>query len=218
MKEFENITDELIYNYVEAFTTKENELLYKINRDTHVNVLNPRMISGSYQGKLLEMISLMIKPEKILELGTYTGYSAICLAKGLQKGGKLITIEHDVELEGRIRHNIDMAGMSNVIDLKIGKALDVLKEIKENNFDLIFLDADKENYLVYYPILKGLLKPNGWLLSDNVLWSGKVFNPESKDKVTNILREFNRIVDKDEEVENIILPLRDGLSLVRKCV
>lgn len=202
--------------YAEAHTTAAGPLLERLERDTHVNVLDPRMLSGSYQGKLLEMISRMISPSRILEVGTYTGYSAICLAKGLKEGGSLLSIEHNPELEDRIRAYWREAGLQDKAELRLGEAFDILPSLPPASFDLIFLDADKRNYTHYYPLLKHLLKAGGWLLADNVLWSGKVLDVRCHDKDTQAMRAFNDAVQEDSEVENILLPLRDGISLVRK--
>lgn len=202
--------------YAEAHTTPAEPLLERLERDTHVNVLDPRMLSGAYQGKLLEMISRMIAPSRILEVGTYTGYSAICLAKGLKEGGSLLSIEHNPELEDRIRAYWSEAGLQDKAELRLGEALDILPTLPPASFDLIFLDADKRNYTLYYPLLKRLLKAGGWLLADNVLWSGKVIDVRCHDKDTQAMGAFNDRVHRDPDTENILLPLRDGISLVRK--
>ena len=211
-----NLVPEAIDEYVQAHTAPVDSLLEQLDRDTHVNVLCPRMLSGAYQGKLLEMISRMISPEKILEVGTYTGYSAICLAKGLRPGGRLTTIEHNPELEKRIRSYFRKAGLDDRVELLVGEAADLLPRFPAASFDLIFLDADKEAYLSYYPLLKRLLTEGGWLLIDNVLWNGKVADYRAKDKDTCLLRELNDKIQQDPEMDNVMLPVRDGLSLLRK--
>ncbi len=207
---------EELSGYIEGHTSPVEPLLSALDRDTHVNVLCPRMLSGAYQGKLLEFLSRMISPERILEVGTYTGYSAICLAKGLKEGGRLLTIEHNPELEERIRAYLGKAGMSGIVELKIGEAADLLPALPEAGFDLVFLDADKAHYAEYYPMLKRVLKPGGWLLIDNVLWNGKVWSAEANDKDTRVLRDLNRMVSEDPDVENVLLPVRDGINIVRK--
>ncbi len=205
-----------LQRYAEAYTSPVGPLLDRLERDTHVNVLDPRMLSGAYQGKLLEMLSRMIAPSRILEVGTYTGYSAICLAKGLREGGRLLSIEHNPELEERIRAYWREAGIQDKAELRLGEALEILPTLPPASFDLIFLDADKRNYILYYPELKRLLKAGGWLLADNVLWSGKVLDTRFHDKDTQAMCAFNDEVHRDPDTENILLPLRDGISLVRK--
>lgn len=202
--------------YACSHTSPVDELLTQLDRDTHVNVLNPRMLSGAFQGKFLEMISRMVTPRHILELGTYTGYSAICLAKGLAEGGTVTTIEHNAELKKRILTYFDKAGLSDRIELILAEAMQVLPEMEDGSFDFIFLDADKANYVNYYPHLKRLLCRGGWLVADNVLWSGKVYDPSWNDKDTQVLREFNDMVQSDAEMDNILLPVRDGIILARK--
>ena len=207
---------EELSEYIEEHTSPVESLLSALDRDTHVNVLCPRMLSGAYQGKLLEFLSRMISPERILEVGTYTGYSAICLAKGLKPGGRLLTIEHNPELEERIREYLGKAGLSDMVELRIGEAAELLPELPEAGFDLAFLDADKAHYAEYYPLLKRVLKPGGWLLIDNVLWNGKVWSADAKDKDTRAVRDLHRMVLEDPEVENVLLPVRDGINIVRK--
>ncbi|MEG1498328.1 MAG: O-methyltransferase [Bacteroidales bacterium] len=216
MDDFDLKTDSKMYAYVEKHTALVKESLCQLERDTHVNVLGSRMISGAYQGKFLELLSQMIQPFSILEVGTYTGYSAICLASGLRLKGKLITLEHNEELKDRILKYVENAGYREKIELRIVEALPHLQSMQEENFDLIFLDADKENYLNYYPLLLNKLRIGGWLLIDNVLWSGKVYESAYKDKITEILRKFNDNIQMDSNVENIMLPFRDGLSLLRR--
>lgn len=203
-----------IQHYAEQHTSSESDLLKKINRDTHARIMMPRMLSGHLQGRLLSMISHMIRPNSILEIGTYTGYSAICLAEGLRPGGKLITIDANEELEDLVRSYFNEAGLEHQIDFIIGKALDILPTL-DVKFDLVFIDADKENYSGYYDYAIKQLNLGGYILADNVLWSGKVLQ-EKTDKDTRALQEFNRKVHNDPRVENVLLPVRDGIMLARK--
>ena len=207
---------EALMAYAEAHTTPADAFLQALERDTYVNVLCPRMISGSYQGKLLEMICRMIRPMRVLEVGTYTGYSAICMAKALPEGGRITTIEHNEELQERILQAFEQAQVAQKIELLLGEAERILPGLPPGTFDFVFLDADKAGYQSYYPLVKTLLAPGGWLLADNVLWNGKVYAPSCHDKDTLSVRAFNRAVQEDTEVENLLLPVRDGLMLVRK--
>jgi predicted O-methyltransferase YrrM len=204
-----------IQAYSEAHTTPESEVLQKLHRDTHTKVLMPRMLSGHLQGRLLSQFSHMLRPKSILEIGTYTGYSAICLAEGLADGGKLITIDKNEELEAMMRKAWHAAGLSDVIELHLGDARAILPGIP-GPFDLVFIDADKKNYLLYYQEILPKVRPGGIILADNVLWSGKVANPESKDVDTLALREFNAFVANDPRVETLLLPIRDGIMMARK--
>jgi caffeoyl-CoA O-methyltransferase len=208
------VNSEEILGYAEAHTSPETPLLKKINRDTHANVLKPRMLSGHMQGRVLSMISKMIRPTTILEIGTYTGYSAICLCEGLQPGGKLITIERNEELEVKLNEYFKTAGLEDVVDLRIGDAKEVLQSL-EGRFDLVFIDADKENYCNYYDLVIDKVPAGGYILADNVLWSGKVVEP-SPDKDTRAILSFNDQVHNDSRVENVLLPVRDGIMLIRK--
>ncbi len=202
--------------YAEEHTSSENDVLYKLNRETHLKVIHPRMLSGHLQGKLLEMISCMIQPMQILEIGTFTGYSAICLSKGLKRGGKLHTIEHNPELKKIACDAFKQAGIENNINYHLGNALDVIPKIDEM-FDLVFIDADKENYLTYYKLIFDKVTKGGFILADNALWSGKVLeSPEIKDKKTKGLIAFNDFVQQDKRVENGLLIVRDGIMVVRK--
>jgi predicted O-methyltransferase YrrM len=212
----EFIADRL-QQYCDNHTKPESDLLKQLNRDTHANVLQPRMLSGHFQGRLLSMISHMVKPHTILEIGTYTGYSAICLAEGLAQGGKLITIDVNAEREAMVNKYIQMAGMQAHIQHIIGDAYNIIKTLP-HTFDLVFIDADKQNYPRYYELVMERLSPCGYLLIDNVLWSGKVIDDEAlqKDKDTQALHQLNETIQKDNRVENILLPVRDGLMLVRK--
>ncbi len=200
--------------YAEEHSSEESELLKRINRETHSKVLMPRMLSGHLQGRFLSMISKMIKPKTILELGTYTGYSAICLAEGLQENGKLITIDANEELESRVRTYFKEAGLENTIDYRIGDARQLVTRLA-GPFDLVFIDADKESYSLYYDLVFDKLSIGGIILADNVLWSGKVLNPKP-DKDTRAILEFNKKVMTDTRAEKMLLPLRDGVLMIRK--
>lgn len=203
-----------IQRYVEKHTTTENELLKKIDRETHVQVLHARMLSGHLQGRLLSMISCMIRPRVILEIGTYTGYSALCLAEGLADDGKLITIDINEELEERVRGYFREANLQDKIDYRIGNALDIISGL-EDRLDLVFIDADKENYHRYFDLVIDRVNLNGFILADNVLWSGKVLDT-NHDKDTRAIIEFNEKVQRDSRVENVLLPIRDGIMVMRK--
>ena len=203
-----------LQQYAELHTSPENDLLRSINRDTYAHVLMPRMLSGHLQGRVLSMISHMIKPERVLEIGTYTGYSALCLAEGLQTAGKLITIDVNEELESKVRKSFSESPYQSLIDYRIGNALEIIPTLADS-FDLIFLDADKINYSKYYDLVFDKLKVGGFLLADNVLWSGNVLAPDPG-KDTRAILEFNRKVQTDPRVENVLLTIRDGLMLVRK--
>ena len=206
--------DVQIQQYSEAHTSPPSVILQKIDRDTHANVLMPRMLSGQLQGRFLSMISHMIKPDAILEIGTYTGYSAICLCEGLSPHGKLITIDLNEELESRVRRSFEKANLSSRIDYRIGDARQLIPTLHEL-FDLVFIDADKENYSLYFDLVIDKIKSGGYILADNVLWSGKVVQPKP-DKDTRALLAFNTKIQSDPRVENILLPIRDGLMLMRK--
>jgi predicted O-methyltransferase YrrM len=209
-----NIIDEKIQRYAELHTSPESDLLKKINRDTHVKVSMPRMLSGHLQGRVLSMISAMIRPQRILEIGTYTGYSALCLAEGLAPGGKLITIDINEELETKVRSCFNEAGLADRIEFYIGDAISIIPILNET-FDLIFIDADKENYSRYFDLVIDKVREGGIILADNVLWSGKVLQ-EKPDKDTRAIIEFNRKIQADQRVENVLLPIRDGILMIRK--
>lgn len=202
--------------YAEEHSSNESDVLYRLNRETHLKVLMPRMLSGAMQGKLLEMLSQMIRPKNILEIGTYTGYSAICLAKGLPANGVIHTIEKNPELETIAKKYFTEAGIEHQVNYHLGNALDIIPTIEEK-FDLVFLDADKDNYLNYYHLIFDKLNPGAYIFADNVFWSGKVLTkPHPKDKEAIGIIEFNDFIQQDDRVENVMLPLRDGLSLIRK--
>jgi predicted O-methyltransferase YrrM len=205
-----------IEDYILNHSDPEDPVLAELNRETNLKILRPRMLSGHLQGKMLEMISKMIRPQKILEIGTYTGYSAICLSKGLQKDGVLHTIEINDELEHFIRKYLQKANLENNIKLHIGNALKIIPDLEET-FDLVFIDGDKRQYSEYYHTLFDYVKPGGFILADNVLWSGKVIKLESPDdEYTKGIFAFNELITKDNRVEKVIIPLRDGLTLIRK--
>jgi len=208
--------DEKLDEYVCAHTSAESDLLYKLNRETHLKILQPRMLSGHFQGRVLSMLSKMIQPERILELGTYTGYSALCLLDGLQADGELITIDCNEELEDFASSYFDKHLRRDTIKQLVGDAMDIIPTLV-GKFDLVFIDADKDNYLNYYKLLIDKIPSGGYLLADNVLWSGKVVDEKSlNDKDTLAIKEFNLFVQNDERVENVMLPIRDGLLMIRK--
>ncbi|GGG19179.1 O-methyltransferase [Pontibacter amylolyticus] len=209
--------DEELQQYAEEHTSPESELLHKINRQTHLNVMRPRMLSGHLQGRLLSMFSYMIRPKQILEVGTYTGYSALCLAEGLQEDGTLHTIDINEELEDTVRGYIKEAGLSESVKYYIGNALEIIPTI-DVTFDLVFIDADKYNYTNYYNLVIDRVRSGGYIIADNVLWSGKVLAKYRKklDEDTAALLDFNKMVQDDPRVENILLPVRDGLMVARK--
>ena len=217
--------------YISSHSTPENEVLESITRDTYVHVLNPHMLSGHVQGRVLSMISHMIRPKRILELGTFTGYSALCLAEGLAEGGKLVTIEHNDELEDTIRRNLAKSPLGEKIELLIGDAKDILqakpvlqqsgltakRSYSEAVFDLVFIDADKREYCAYLDLVYPLVPVGGFILADNTLWDGHIIDPAyDKDKQTLGLRAFNDRLAADERFEQVIVPLRDGLTIIRK--
>ena len=206
------------FRYADLHTSPEPPLLSQLNRETHVQTLMPRMLSGHAQGRLLSMISYMVRPRRVLELGTFTGYAALCLAEGLASDGELHTIEFNPELETRIRRYIAAAGLTERVHLHIGAAAHIVPTLVET-WDLVFIDADKINNDIYYELVLPQVRPGGLLLVDNVLWGGKVVDSypvKPSDKDTHAVRAFNDKVQADARVENVFLPLRDGLLLVRK--
>jgi predicted O-methyltransferase YrrM len=203
-------------NYCETYTSAESEILKQLNRETHLKVVSPRMLSGHLQGRFLSFISKLQRPELIVEIGTYTGYSALCLSEGLTEKGRLISIDVNEETSAFAKSFIQKTEFSNKIELVLADAKEYIPTIKEA-IDLVFIDADKKNYLNYYHLVIDQLKPGGLIIADNVLWSGKITMPESSmDKETQALHEFNKFVQQDERVENMLLPVRDGLMVVRK--
>lgn len=212
----EFLSKELI-PYLERHSTPMSDLLNQLERETHQKTTQPHMLSGSYQGRLLSLISKMLNPTSILEIGTFTGYATLCLAEGLRKNGKIITIDRNEELAYLPKKYFDASPFSNQIDFQLGTALELLDEISEKSFDLVFIDADKKNYLAYYEKIIGKMSSGGVILADNVLWYGKVLEEViENDTETQILKEFNEKVANDERVEVVILPIRDGISLIRK--
>lgn len=206
-----------ITEYAENFTDSEPSLLQQLNRDTHCNVLIPRMLSGHLQGRFLSFISKIKQPKYILEIGTYTGYAALCLAEGLTPDGELHTIEKNEELEPRILKYFNVSGKESQLNLHIGNALEIIPKI-DRPFDLVFIDADKENYTNYFDLLIDRLPSGAIIIADNVLWSGKVLDTKELeiDLETKALHLFNEKIHQDSRVENILLPIRDGLMMVRK--
>lgn len=217
--------------YIEQHSSPESAVLQQITRSTHLEVINPRMLSGHVQGRVLSMISQMIRPKRILELGTFTGYSALCLAEGLTEDGRLVTLEHNDEMESSIRRNFALSPLGEKIDLVIGDAKEILENfelrIKDlelgavsdrgEQFDLVFIDADKKEYCDYLDLVLPLVREGGWILADNTLWDGHIVDSAyDKDKQTIGLRAFNDKVAQDERLEKVILPLRDGLTIIRK--
>lgn len=209
--------DKDLQRYIEAHTEGESELLKKINRETHVNVLRPRMLSGHLQGRMLSMISHMIRPKYILEIGTYTGYSALCLAEGMQEEGRLITIEVNEELEYRIQSYFDQSGYRDQLELHIGDASKLIPTLPFE-WDMVFIDADKANYGNYFDLVIDRVAPGKFIVVDNVLWSGKVLekNREKLDKDTEAIVAFNQYVHEDDRVSNVLFPVRDGIMILRK--
>ncbi|MCX6195139.1 MAG: O-methyltransferase [Flavobacteriia bacterium] len=207
--------DPLLEKYVCEHTANESDLLKKINRETHLEVLQPRMLSGHLQGRVLSMFSKMIQPDRILEIGTYTGYSALCLAEGLTSIGKLVTIDINEELAPRVRSYFSASGFSEQIDYKIGAAMELIPTLNEK-WDIVFIDADKHNYINYYHLVFPMVNIGGYIIADNVLWSGKVIDSSHNDKDTQLLRDYNLLNHEDERVEEVLFPIRDGLMVSRK--
>lgn len=205
-----------INSYCETYSDCESELLAKLNRETHLKVVSPRMLSGHLQGRFLSFISKLHQPKLILEIGTYTGYSALCLAEGLHPEGKLISIDVNEETSTFANSFIKTTPYANKIELVVADAKEYIQTIKMP-LDLVFIDADKKNYLSYYNLIINKLSHGGLIIADNVLWSGKIIMPEhDMDRETLALHEFNKFVQKDERVENLLLPIRDGLMIIKK--
>lgn len=206
---------EKIDNYVVNHSQEEPQILKELSKETWQKVLNPRMLSGAFQGRILSMISKLIQPSSILEIGTYTGYSALCLAEGLSKNGKIITIDKNEELETLQNKYFEKSGFRNQIEQKVGNALEIIATI-DKKFDLVFIDADKSNYVNYFHLIIDKMNSGGIILSDNVLWSGKVIeelNP--KDIDTKVLLAYNKLMNTDSRIETVLLPVRDGLTISR---
>lgn len=211
-----NFIDQSIQEYSEQHTSPQSHLLNKIERDTYANVILPRMLSGHLQGRILSMFSNILLPRYILEIGTYTGYSALCLAEGLAINGQLITIDINEELEHRTQEFFNQSPYKENINFRIGNALDIIPTLVDN-IDLVFIDADKENYINYFQLIINKVKKGGIIIVDNVLWSGKVTQPiQQGDKETSALISFNNAIQKDDRVDNVLFPVRDGLMVIRK--
>jgi predicted O-methyltransferase YrrM len=206
----------LLDQYILDHTSPEDDFLKELDRETHLTILRSRMLSGHLQGQILSMISCMIKPQYILEIGTFTGYSALCLAKGLPENGRLHTIEIDDELESIAQKYFVKSGMNDKIIQHIGDARQIISSL-ENKFDLVFIDADKREYCEYYNLVFDKISVGGFLLADNILWNGKVVDPaEFDDEQTRGILDFNNLVHNDIRVKNAILPVRDGIMLIQK--
>lgn len=208
-----------ISEYIEQHSSPESDILRQITRSTHLEVINPRMLSGHVQGRVLSMLSQMIQPRRILELGTFTGYSALCLAEGLTSDGTLITIEHNDEMEDAIRRNLSLSPLGEKIQLLIGDAKEYLSSLNTSEtlpFDFVFIDADKKEYSDYLHLVLPFVRTGGWILADNTLWDGHIIDPAyDKDRQTIALREFNDLVAHHPRLDKVILPLRDGLTIIR---
>jgi predicted O-methyltransferase YrrM len=206
---------EKLEDYVISHTQNEPQLLQQLNKETWQKILNPRMLSGTYQGRVLSMISKIINPKSILEIGTYTGYSALCLGEGLQKNGTLITIDKNEELEAFSKKYFNASNYKNQIEQLTGNALEIIPTINKK-FDLVFIDADKANYSNYFHLIIDKMNPGGIILSDNVLWSGKVIEEiKPNDMDTQELLVYNKLLNNDERIETVLLPIRDGLTISR---
>lgn len=204
-----------IEEYLEQHTTPMDEVLRELYRETHLHAMNPRMASGPVQGRFLQLLCQLMQPKKVLEIGTFTGFATICMARGMASDGVLTTIEANEEYEGVIRKYLDRAGVADRVKLIIGDAKEVIPTL-DGGFDLVFIDADKISYPKYYDLVMEKLNPGGVILADNVLWEGKVLNVDTKERDTKAIREFNEKVQHDPRVENVLLPLRDGLMMIRK--
>lgn len=208
------LIDQKLEQYIEDYTSNESEVLKKLERDTHLTEMKPRMLSGKVQGRFLSIISKMMQADRILEIGTFTGYSAICLAEGLKNDGILITIDINEEVFDMVQNAIESAGLQDKIICKIGEAKEIIPQLDEV-FDLVFIDADKINYSLYFDLVIDKVRSGGIILADNVLWSGKVIE-DKKDKDTLALLAFNQKIQQDIRVENVILSIRDGITLIYK--
>lgn len=206
---------EILERYLEAHSTGEDPVLEELFRHTHLKEVHPKMLTGQILGSFLTLFSKLVSPAQILEVGTYTGYSAICLAKGLKPGGKLTTLELNDELRQTALSFFKKAGLEEAIVLVNGDAMEIIPKL-DGHFDLAFIDANKESYPAYYEMIVEKVRPGGYILVDNVLWGGKVLSNKETDPSTQAIREFNRLVTKDPATENLLLPVRDGLMLIRK--
>jgi len=206
---------EKLDQYVVDHSQEEPQILKELTRETWQKVLNPRMLSGAFQGRVLSMLSKLIAPTTILEIGTYTGYSALCLAEGLQPKGKIITLDKNEELTSLQNKYFEQSGYRKQIHQKVGNAIEIIPTLDEQ-FDLVFIDADKSNYINYFHLVIDKMKPGGIILSDNVLWSGKVVETlDPKDTDTKVLLEYNKLLHTDHRIETVLLPIRDGLTVSR---
>ena len=206
---------EQIDEYVVAHSAKEPEHLQALTKETYQKILQPRMLSGAYQGRVLSMISKLVNPKHILEIGTFTGYAALCLAEGLQENGELHTIDIKEELVDFQKKHFEASNYGKTIHQHLGQALDIIPSLKIK-FDLVFIDADKQNYINYFHAIIEKMNPGGIILSDNVLWSGKVVKPlQEKDRDTKVLLEYNKLINEDPRLETVLLPIRDGLTVSR---
>ena len=203
-------------HYILDHSDRQDPVLEELEKETSLKVVNPRMLSGHLQGSILTMLTKMIRPRSILEIGTYTGYSAICMARALPPGGRLITIEMNDELEGFAARYFEQAGLKHVIVQKIGLAQEILPEL-QGKFDLVYIDADKREYTDYYELVFDKIVSGGWIIADNTLWDGKVTGcPELMDMQTRGIDAFNKMLAEDTRIEKVILPVRDGITLIRK--
>ncbi len=209
------ILDPQLQLYLETHCDPEPEALKKINRETHLKQLKPNMLSGHYQGRLLSMLSKLVNPKLILEIGSFTGYATICLAEGLTEGGKIHTIEVNCEQEETLRKNFDLAGFADRIELHIGDAKQVIFGFTDQIFDICFIDADKKSNLTYFELIIDKIRPGGLIIIDNVLWKAKVYG-EATDADTELFRKLNDAIAVNTQVEKLILPVRDGVLVIRK--
>ena len=210
-----NFFDPKLDEYVVEHSEKESELLQELNRETHLKILIPRMIAGHYQGRVLSMLSHMISPKSVLEIGTYTGYSALCFAEGLAENGHIVTIDKNEELEDLVNEYVAKSEYKDQIKCIIGDAMEIIPGLKRE-FDIVFIDADKSNYLNYYNMIINKVRKGGYIILDNVLWSGKVLEEvEEEDLDTKVLIEMNTVIHNDDRVEEVLLPIRDGLMIAR---
>lgn len=211
-----NFISDKLDNYVSNHSEKEPNVLSELNRETHLKVLRPRMLSGHFQGRVLSMLSHMIRPKNVLEIGTYTGYSALCFSEGLAEGGRITTIDCNEELEGLVQKYIEKYNCKNKIKCVIGDAMEIVPKLNEQ-FDLVFIDADKANYINYYDMVFDKVEKGGYIIFDNVLWSGKVLEKvEENDIDTKVLIDLNKLIHEDDRVQEVLFPIRDGLLIARK--
>ena len=208
------LINETLKAYLEHYCEPEPKMLKEIDRETNLKVLMPRMVSGHYQGRVISLLTKLVRPERVLEIGTFTGYATLCFAEGLSKSGKIITLDINEELEDRVRESFANSGYGKQIDYRIGNASDIIPGLQEV-FDMVFIDADKKSNFTYYELVFDKVRPGGLIIVDNVLWSGKVLDNKSDKDTTNIVN-FNDQILADNRVEKLILPVRDGLFIIRK--